>query len=173
VIDPTLATFEAMFTTDPGELDPVIAPYAGRLPAQIERGAHNGGLPTKDRATFRASYAQALKLVKKAWDRGITVVAGTDAGAGITVSRELELYVQAGIPAADVLAIATIGAARVMKLDKESGSITAGKRADLVLLDGDPLAAIGAVRNADIVICRGRIYDPAALLASVGMKPRT
>ncbi len=44
VIDPTLATFEGLFKSDPGQLDPMAAPLAGRLPAQVERGARGGGL---------------------------------------------------------------------------------------------------------------------------------
>jgi len=43
---------------------------------------------------------------------------------------------------------------------------------DLVLVDGDPLRDIAAVRNADVVVCRGLVYDPARLFAAVGMRPR-
>jgi imidazolonepropionase-like amidohydrolase len=99
------------------------------------------------------------------------VVAGTDAG-GLTYPRELELYVKAGIPAPDVLALATLGAARAMGLDREAGSIAPGKRADLVLVDGDPTRDIAAVRNTDIVICRGLVHDAAELLAAYGIAPR-
>jgi len=174
VLDPTLIAFEGMLVSDPGELEPALAPYVDQLPVAIVRGARGGGLPAPDgkRATFRASFAALLKMIKRAWDRGIPIVAGTDDVAGLTLARELELYVKAGIPAPDVLALATIGAARVMKQDQESGSIAVGKHADLVLVDGDPTRDIGAVRNTDLVICRGRLYDPAALYGSVGMRPR-
>jgi imidazolonepropionase-like amidohydrolase len=173
VIDPTLAIFEGLFTADPGRLDPIYAPLAGRLPAQIERGSRVGGLdaPGAKRATYRASYEAMLKMVKLAFDRGIPVVAGTDAGA-LAYPRELELYVRAGIPAPEVLALATLGAARVLGQDREVGSIAAGKRADLVLVDGDPTRDISAVRNTDVVVCRGLVYDPAELLASSGVAPR-
>jgi amidohydrolase family protein len=174
VLDPTLATFHAMFVSDPGEIDPILAPYAAQLPAQVLRSAKNGGLPAPDgkRAQYRASYAALLKLVKLAWDKKIRIVAGTDAAPGLALPHELELYVQAGIPAPEVLALATIGAARVMGVDRDAGSITAGKRADLVLVDGDPTRDIAAVRNADAVVCRGVLYDPAELLAAVGMRAR-
>jgi imidazolonepropionase-like amidohydrolase len=69
-----------------------------------------------------------------------------------------------------VLALATIGAARVMGLDREAGSIAAGKRADLVLVDGDPTRDIAAVRNTLAVVCRGVVYDPAELRAASGMR---
>ncbi|HEX4422789.1 MAG TPA: amidohydrolase family protein [Kofleriaceae bacterium] len=174
VIDPTVSAFHGMFTSDPGELAPVLVPYAARLPAQILRGSYGGGLPAPDgkRATYRASYAALLKLVKRAWDKQIRIVAGTDDIAGLTLAHELEQYVQAGIPAPDVLSIATIGAARIMGIDRDAGSITVGKRADLVLVDGDPTRDIAAVRNADTVVCRGVVYDPAELFAAVGMRGR-
>ena len=114
-----------------------------------------------------------VEFVGRAFKKGITIVAGTDDTAGLTLSNELALYVQAGIPAPDVLAIATIGAARVMHHEADSGSIAAGKQADLVLVDGDPTKDIAAVRNTDLVVCRGIVYDPAALFAAVGMKPHS
>jgi imidazolonepropionase-like amidohydrolase len=174
VIDPTLATFEGMFISDPGELPPLIAPYIDRLPAQVARGARGGGLdaPGDKRATYRASYKKLVELVGRAYKRGIPIVAGTDDTAGLSLPRELELYVEAGVPAPDVLAMATLGAARVMHLDGDRGTIAVGKQADLVLVAGDPTRDIGAVRNTDVVVCRGIVYDPAALFTAVGMKPR-
>lgn len=172
VLDPTLATFHGMFVADAGDLDPVLAPFAGRLPAQVERGGHNGGLPAPNgkREKYRASYAALGRMIKAACDRKITIVPGTDDVAGLSYSHELELYVAAGIPAADVLSIATIGAARVMQVDKDRGSIAVGKHADLVLVDGDPTKDITAVRNATTVVCRGVAYDPSELFNAVGMR---
>jgi hypothetical protein len=174
VIDPTLAVYHNMFTADPGQLDPVLVPYDKRLPAQVVRGARSGGLaaPGGQRARFRASYAALLRMVKLAWDRKIPIVAGTDYLAGLSLPHELELYVEAGIPPADVLSLATIGAARVMGRDRDTGSIAAGKRADLVLIDGDPTRDISTLRNTDVVVCRGVVYDPRELFAAVGMRPR-
>ena len=174
VLDPTLSVFHKMFTSDAGELDPILVPYARRLPAQVERGARSGGLaaPGDKRARYRASYAAMQRLVKLAWDRKIPIVPGTDYIAGLSLSHELELYVQAGIPAPDVLALATLGTARVMGRDREAGSIAAGKLADLALLDGDPTRDIAQVRNTEVVVCRGVVYDPAELFAAVGMRAR-
>lgn len=173
VVDPTLAIFEMIFTTAPDELDAISRPYRDRLPAQATR---SGGGPALDapgdkRATYRASFAAMLKMLKRLYDRGIPIVAGTDAG-GLAYPRELELYVAAGIPAPEVLALATLGAARIMRQDREVGSITAGKRADLVLLDGDPTRDISAVRNTDLVIARGVVYDADELYSAAGILPR-
>jgi hypothetical protein len=173
VLDPTLAVFHNMFTAEAGELDPVLLPFARRLPAQVERGARGGGLAANGkRAQYRASYAALLRMVKLAYDRGIPIVAGTDYYAGLGLSHELELYVQAGLPPADVLALASLGAARVMGVAAQTGSIAPGKRADLVLLNGDPTRDITAIRETDAVLCRGRLYDPAELFSAVGMRPR-
>jgi hypothetical protein len=174
VLDPTLVAFHQMFVSDPGELDPALAPYEKRLPAQSVRFGKSGGLPAPGgkRARFRESFAALLHMIKRAWDLRIPIVAGTDDAPGLALSHELELYVQAGIPAPDVLALATIGAARVMHQDRESGSIAPGKRADLVLVDGDPTRDITAVRNTDVVVCRGVVYQPAELFTAAGMRPR-
>ena len=59
-----------------------------------------------------------------------------------------------------------------MGQDRASGSIAVGKRADLVLVDGDPTADIAALRRTDAVVCRGVVYDPAELFAAAGMRPR-
>jgi imidazolonepropionase-like amidohydrolase len=172
VLDPTLAAFEGMFGADPGDLDRVLAPWSGRLPAEVERSGRAGGLPAspEERATYRASHAAMGRLVRRAWERGIPVVAGTDHLAGLALVRELELHAAAGIPPAEVLALATLGAARVMKRDAVSGSIAPGKQADLVLVDGDPTKDLGALRRPVLVVSRGVLYDPARLRAAVGMR---
>jgi len=174
VLDPTLVTSHYLFTTDPGELDPLLVPYEDRLPAQVIRQRKAGGLTADagQRARFRDSYATVLRMVKLAWDNHIPLVAGTDNIPGLSLPHELELYAAAGIPPAEVLAIATIGAARVMHQDRDAGSITAGKRADLVLVDGDPTQDISTMRNTDVVVCRGVVYDPAELFAVAGMRGR-
>jgi imidazolonepropionase-like amidohydrolase len=63
---------------------------------------------------------------------------------------------------------ATIVAARVMKLDGESGSIEVGKRADLLLVEGDPLENISDIRRVVSVVSDGRMYDSKKLGRSVG-----
>ena len=72
-------------------------------------------------------------------DSGVTLVPGTDSMAGFGLHRELELWNEAGIPAAEVLRAATLTSARVMKKDRDFGTIEAGKMADLLLVEGDPL----------------------------------
>jgi imidazolonepropionase-like amidohydrolase len=173
VIDPTLATFEPMFVARQGQLGPTFAAVADRLPVQVRRGLYAGGLPVPEGmdATYRASYETMKKLVKTLWDAGVRVVAGTDDLAGFTLHRELELYADAGIPPADVLAIATIGAARVMHHEKDWGSIAPGKYADVVLVDGKPDERISDVRRPVTVVKGGTVYASADLFAAIGVRP--
>jgi imidazolonepropionase-like amidohydrolase len=102
----------------------------------------------------------------------VTIVAGTDqAVPGHSLHRELELYVDAGFTPMEAIQAATIVPARAMKKDKELGTIEAGKRADFILVDGDPLADIHALRKIRIVVAQGKAYDPAKLWRSVGFAP--
>ena len=114
-------------------------------------------------------------LLRRMHAAGIPIVAGTDATPGLALQRELELYVQAGIPAAQALKIATWNGAKHSDRLAEIGSITVGKRADLVLVDGDPVADIRAVRRVSLVLqgqgSETRALSPAAFYQSVGILP--
>jgi imidazolonepropionase-like amidohydrolase len=160
-----------MFTARPGEIMPGTEPIAERLPPQVRRGLLGGGLPVpegKDQR-YRDSYEVMKRLIARAHREGITLVAGTDALPGFSLHRELEIYGEAGIPAADVLRIATLGAARVAGKDKEVGSITVGKLADMVLVDGDPTRQLRDVRRTRLVVKDGTLYDPAEMYQAIGV----
>ena len=174
VVDPTVNVFEGMLTTRPDRPNQTLAPILSRLPPQVQRGAVSGALPVPDGmdAKYRASFKKCEDLVKRLWDRKITLVAGTDSWPGFALHRELELYTEAGIPNADVLAIATLGAARVMSRDKTSGSLAPGKDADLVIIDGDPLARIRDVRNVVTVVKSGTVIDAVAAQGALSIGPR-
>ena len=174
VVDPTLNVFEADFTNRPGKASPALAPVLSRLPTQVQRLAFGGGLPVPEGfdAKFRASFERCEQLVKRLWARHVPIVAGTDSFAGFSYHRELELYSELGIPNADVLTIATLGAARVMKRDAKSGSILPGKDADLVIVDGDPLARMSDVRKVVTVVKAGTVIDSSAVETALSIGPR-
>lgn len=173
VSDPTLGAFEGMFIGEAGKVDPSLAEVADRLPPQVQRGLYGGGLnpPDDQKQRYRDSYRTMENLVKAMHDAGVTIVAGTDGQAGFNLHRELELYVDSGLPAPEVLRIATLGAARVMKRDQDLGSIAPGKLADMVLVDGDPTARISDVRRVVLTVKDGTTYDPNAIWATLGVKP--
>ena len=170
VVDPTLVVFENMFTGWKGELAPWMKPWEHRLPASSMRGARTGGRAStpEERIAYTESFTRMKQMLKALHEAGVPIVPGTD-GSALLYSRELELYVEAGIPPADVLHIATLGAARVAKQDRVTGSIAPGKRADLVLIDGDPLQKISDVRRTALVMKGGVIYDARALAAAAGL----
>ena len=173
VLDPTLAIFEGMFTDRPGTVSASYAAVADRLPAQIRRGFFYGGIEVPEGLDqrYRDSFQQMLKMEKTLYDSGIRIVAGTDSLAGFTLHRELELYVQAGIPAPKVLQLDTLGAARIMKRDQELGSIEPGKLADVILIDGDPSTHISDIRRVVTTVKDGVVYQNAALCRALGVKP--
>jgi hypothetical protein len=173
VVDPTVNAFDDMFRGRPSVMSPALAEVADRLPPQVRRASMGGGLPVPDGMDqrYRDSYAAMLRMLKMLYDAGIPIVAGTDALSGFTLHSELEQYVAAGIPAPKVLQLATLGAARVMKRDAETGSIAPGKAADVILVDGDPAARIADIRRVTTVIQGGNLYDAGALYAALGVRP--
>jgi imidazolonepropionase-like amidohydrolase len=143
------------------------------MPAQVQRNAYTGGLPVTPATDqlYKDSYSAMLRMTKKMYDAGIPILAGTDALAGFMLHRELELEVEAGIPPARALQIATYNAARLLKKDVDLGSIAPGKQADLLLVEGNPAANISDIRRCRIVVKGGTIYDSNAIYADLGIRP--
>ena len=175
VVDPTVTIFDSMFRHRSGELDPSYAMVAEHMPPAVRRGMLAGELAIDDRnaATYARSADALLGMIARLHAAGVPLVAGTDAMPGFTLHRELELYHRAGISPAEVLRIATLGSARVAGDEQNSGSISEGKRADFVLLAGNPLQDISAVRRPVAVFKGDRWYDPALLYEAVGIRPFT
>ena len=173
-LDLTLGVFESMFLDRPGQVSVSYANIANRLPVQVRRGLFTGNLPIKegDDEKFRASWKRTLELVHEFWSAGIPIEAGTDGFAGFALQRELELDAQAGIPPAQVLQLATLGAARIMGMNKDLGAIRPGKLADVALIDGDPSKEISDVRKVVLTVKDGVMYDPAELDRELGIAPR-
>jgi len=172
--DPTLVVAESLFVPENGDLSPAYAPYVGTLPPATERGFRQGGFAVpKDltRVDYRKSFAKLSALVALMHKSGIPIVAGTD-GWGLELVRELELYVAAGFTPAEALAAATIAPARLVGVDKTTGSIAVGKTADVVLVEGDPSRRIGDLRNTRTVMLGGNVMDADALRDASGFSGR-
>ncbi|HEY3446218.1 MAG TPA: amidohydrolase family protein [Myxococcales bacterium] len=172
VVTPTLTAFEDMFLQKPGELSRSILPIARRVPPMFRRQWMGEGLkiPPGKEETWRAGFPSMQKFTRMLWESGVTLTAGTDSLSGLVLPHELELLVEAGLPAADVLQMATLGAAKTLWKQERSGSIAPGKDADLVLVDGDPTTNIGDVRRVITVVKAGVVYDSAAILEAMGVK---
>ncbi len=101
------------------------------------------------------------RIVKALYDAGVPIIAGsdsTDPGVvwGFSLHRELELLVEAGLSPYQALTAATSVAARVLGRADDLGTVAVGKRADLVLLDDNPLQDISRTRGIGGVMTRGR-----------------
>jgi hypothetical protein len=175
-VDPTLVIFESSFIMDGGEPAPAYAPYMGITTPVLDRAFKAGGyplLPGLTRDDYRQSFAKLLELVGALHRAGVPIVAGTD-GWGIELVRELELYQQAGMTAAEALATATLAPARLVGADDRTGSIAVGKEADLLLVDGDVSRDLGALRRVEQVMMDGTLMDGSALREAAGFigRPR-
>ena len=110
-----------------------------------------------------------LPFVKLMHDNGIRVITGTDGGAeasqttpvGHSTHREVQLFVEAGVPVVAAIRDATLDAARVLERTETPGygAIQAGKAADLVLLDADPIADIHNIDKISRVMRAGKWVD--------------
>jgi imidazolonepropionase-like amidohydrolase len=163
VIDPTVGVFELAYRSTKDDIMAIEPAYL-RLPQPLQALFVNMGQDPADAAKSAPYVASYPLLVKALHDHGIPVVAGTDMGfPGTSLARELELYVQGGLTPMQALQTATIAAARALKLDARAGSLDPGKQADLVLIDGDPLAHIRDIRQVQLVVKAGQVYEPAQL----------
>lgn len=173
VVDPTLTTFDFLRQRD-GERSPGYAAILDHLPITLQRARLSGGMEIPNErlhALYNRSYQRMIDFVGQMYRAGVPLVAGTDEIAGFTLQRELELYVMAGIPAPEVLRIATWNGAKYSRVLADRGSIEVGKLADLVLIEGDPTADITAMRRVALVITQGRSIDPAAVHRELGIRP--
>ncbi|MFD5831291.1 amidohydrolase family protein [Lentzea sp. NPDC060358] len=124
------------------------------------------GRTPEEEAALREFGDARMRLLRTMHEAGVGVVAGTDAGfayvfPGFSLHDELALLVQAGLSPMAALRAATSEAARCLGLEHETGTVTPGKQADLVVLDANPLADITNVSRIHAVVTRGRYLGPA------------
>ncbi len=139
-------------------------------PAEVEASWRAAGeawraAPNAADTTFAA---WSLRLVRRMHERGIPIGAGTDtpishALPGYALHSELEMLVRAGLSPLEALRAATVRPAEFFGREGERGRVAPGMRADLVLLEADPLADISNTRRIEAVVTRGRLVFPADL----------
>jgi imidazolonepropionase-like amidohydrolase len=171
VIDPT-QSWNELLGHAAGTPIAAFQPGVAKIPSPLNRLFSNAGAAGIDAAGARTRLERGLRIVKALHDAGVPVVVGTDEGIpGHSVHREIELYVEAGFTPLEALQAATIVPARAMKLEAELGTIEKGKRADLVVLNANPLDRISNIRTVRWTITDGRVYDAQALWRSVRFQP--
>lgn len=171
VVDPTLALMEIItHSTD----KPISAFEPGilRVAPELREGLETIGVPPQRGEHMAAVFRSMVAAVRLLHQAGVPIVAGTDQSIpGFSLDREIELHVQAGFTPMEAIQSATLVAARAMGMEKDSGTIEPGKRADVILVDGNPLENISDIRKVSMVFAGGKMYRPPALWTSVGFKP--
>jgi imidazolonepropionase-like amidohydrolase len=141
-------------------------------PPFVQFRVANWGAAGTDPATAHARLQRSLDIIAALHKAGVPIVAGTDEGVpGFSVYRELELYVKAGFSPMDALRSATSVSAAALGLEKETGTIEAGKHADLLVLDKNPLDDISNIRTVRYVMKDGALFESAALWRVAGFTP--
>jgi imidazolonepropionase-like amidohydrolase len=169
---PTLFTYDIW--THPDQMrdlaaEPEIRDLEG--PAEITRWTSPNPwyvtLPEKQSDADKAAIARAVevrsKVLKALYDAGARIAVGTDASEvymvpGISLHQEMRLYEKAGIPSAAILKMATVNGAEISRHSNDFGTISVGKRADLLLLAANPLRDLATLNRPDTVIAAGRVY---------------
>lgn len=172
--DTTAVILERLMLSRQGEVPPGDEAYLAHMPIGYQRYRKRTFVPLEepgDDAAYQAAFETVLDTVAMLHERGIPLLVGTDDDTGFTVHRELELYVEAGIPPAETLTLATLGAARYLDQASEVGSIEAGKAADFFLVPGNPLEDISAVRQIRLVSRGGTLYFPDEIYEALGIEP--
>jgi imidazolonepropionase-like amidohydrolase/Tol biopolymer transport system component len=162
---PTPTVFTAgtpLKLADPTTLDEKFRTY--NPDGAIKAAGFGRAVPEGRRAGWKNTLGTFLNLHKN----GVKLVAGTDALMGgvffgPSVHWVLEWYSEAGIPAIDVLRMATLNAAEAVGASEDLGSLAPGKIADIVLLDADPLADMKNTMKIWRVLKDGHVFDPATM----------
>ncbi|MBI4280455.1 MAG: amidohydrolase family protein, partial [Armatimonadetes bacterium] len=121
---------------------------------RILQGREAGWSPAVNRWALNVAEPWFTSL-RRAVRAGVPIATGTDAGGDMVL--EERLFERAGMPPAQELRAATLNAAQALAREAELGSIEAGKRADLILVDGNPLGRIEDLRRVALVVKDGRI----------------
>ena len=156
IFSPTISGGGAreLFEKDPAlKSDPRFGLYPQWLQRRVAQGNYSFAVDPR---------GGSGKMVLDVMKAGALVVAGTDTPNAINLHGELKAYVMAGMSAFDALKTATVNPA--IALGYDGGTIEPGKLADLIAIDGDPIADIGSTYKVKKVVANGRVYDVALLI---------
>jgi enamidase len=165
----TLTVFETFVPGRP--LPPGLDVLVPQLREQFEQNHARTARNTQ--SAYAALFPRGMALELAFARAGGLLIAGTDptGGGGVipgySNQRALELLVEAGFSPLEAIKIGTLNGATYLRRADRVGSIAVGKQADLVVLNGNPVARIADLRNVELVFKQGVAYDPARLIASV------
>jgi imidazolonepropionase-like amidohydrolase len=165
----TLTVFE---TFTPGRpLPPGIDVLAPQLKEQFEKT--HARTAQNQKSSYVALFPKAMALERAFVNAGGRLIAGTDptGGGGVVPGysnqRQIELLVEAGFTPLEAIRIGTLNGAAYLGRDASIGSVAVGKQADLIVVNGNPAAAIADIRNVETVFKQGIGFDPVKLIESV------
>jgi imidazolonepropionase-like amidohydrolase len=148
----------------------------GIVPWTIERVRPPIARVVLSRGHILAALQQGQRNVLRLYRAGVPIVVGSDAPSpwpdaiyhfhGVQTAREVELLADAGLPSAAAIAAATRVPAEMLRLDREIGTIEVGKLADLVIVRGDPVTDIRALRNVAFTVKQGLARTPEQWMSS-------
>lgn len=126
------------------------------------------GWEPQDHARARAVWPRVQRFVRMLHEGGVPLTLGTDmnnpfVAPGASLAREAELHVEAGVPAWEVLKMATINAAQSLKMEDRAGRLAPGMEADILFLEADPSLDIRALTRVAAVMENGRLHQPENL----------
>jgi len=170
---PTLTLLRAQIDDPLPPDDPRLKYLSKDVRAKWEAGYYRH-FPPEPRAAMakltKAEFDESMRIVGLMYRAGVPILAGTDAMnpsffPGFSIHDELAPLVDAGLSPLAALQAATRNAAQFMGQIDSRGTIEAGKIADLVLLDADPLADIHNTRSVRAVVLKGKVYQRESLNA--------
>ena len=136
-----------------------------KLPTSVQAQWFLEGERRKAAPTGDLTFAEwSLSLTKQMYESGVPFGAGTDVPInlsipGYSLHSELEMLVRAGLTPIEAIAAATLKPAQYFSLEETMGTIDVGKRADMVLLDADPLNDIQNTKRISLVISKGQVLE--------------
>jgi imidazolonepropionase-like amidohydrolase len=175
-VDPTLITYHTkFFGDDPRWTEHPEQALVPEIAAPWKQGrTFVADWAPGDFARARGLWPKMEALIRRYHAGGVLLTAGSDLPnawtiPGVGLHEEMELLVAAGIPAPEVVRIATRNGAEALGLLDEIGTVEVGKRADLLVLSADPLADIRNTRSIEAVIQGGEVLRTDELLGSAGV----
>ena len=176
-VDPTLVAYDTKFRPARYRQSADLAFTPAPVLHTWRDGGATGDWTAAELARADSLWPKALGLVKAYHDGGVLLAAGSDLPnawvvPGLGLHRELELLGDAGLTPLEVLRAATHNGAAALGVLAETGTLEAGKAADIVVLSADPTKALSNTRRIEMVLQEGRVLDRDALFAGAGVKAR-
>jgi imidazolonepropionase-like amidohydrolase len=175
-LDTTTMTLERLMLSRSGKVQAGDAPYLDHVPIGYQRYRKRSFVTIKspaDDVAYQESFKTILQVMKLLDDEHIQMLPGTDDTTGFALLRELELYHMAGFSPARVLRMDTLDCEKYFGRDSQAGTIERGKLADFILVDGDPTADIGKIRNTRMTMVGGVAYYPSEIYQFLSIRPFT